>query len=48
MNAFRWIHENNITDETCAIYKATGRKEGEVCNDQQICKNCMPGKGCWA
>lgn len=47
-NAFQYIKDNNITDETCAIYQAKGRGEGEVCNEMTVCKNCAPGQGCWA
>jgi hypothetical protein len=42
------IYDHNVTDETCAIYEAKGRSEGKVCDDMTICKNCAPGKGCWA
>lgn len=42
------ILQNNITDESCAIYEAKGRAEGMVCDEQAICKNCRPGLGCWA
>lgn len=39
---------NEVTDETCAIYRARGRDNGEVCSQQLICDNCSPGTGCFA
>lgn len=56
INVYRWVHiywnfqiyENNITDETCAIYDAKASIEGHICDDIAICRNCMPGRGCWA
>jgi len=48
-NAFKYMNENEVTDETCAIYRARGRDNGEKCSQQLICDNCAPGdKGCWA
>lgn len=47
INAFRWIMANDITDETCSIYEALGRKEGKVCDDLARCKDCAPSKGCF-
>ena len=48
MNAFEWIHQNNITDETCSPYQAYGHDNGVGCSATILCKNCMPGQGCWA
>ena len=47
-NAFEWIRKNNITDETCSPYQAFGHDNGMGCSAMIRCKNCMPGKGCWA
>lgn len=47
-NAYEWIHHNNITDETCSPYQAFGHDNGVGCSAQIKCKNCLPGKGCWA
>lgn len=46
--AYQWIAENNITDETCAPYQAFGHKNGLECSAELKCKNCAPLKGCWA
>ena len=47
--AYAWIHQNNITDETCSPYQAYGRDNGLGCSSILKCKNCAPfGKGCWA
>lgn len=42
--AFSWILENGITDDTCMNYLA----KNEACTDIDICRNCDPGKGCFA
>jgi cathepsin X len=47
-NAFEWMSKNEITDETCAIYRARGHDNGEACSAQLKCENCMPGKPCFA
>ena len=46
--AYQWIHANNITDETCSIYRARGHDNGENCTSEIKCQNCAPGQGCWA
>lgn len=46
--AYEWISKNNITDETCSPYQALGHTNGLGCTAEVKCKNCMPGKGCWA
>jgi len=48
-NAFKFMNMNEVTDETCAIYRARGRDNGEKCSQQLICDNCDPGSvGCFA
>ena len=47
-NAYEWIHNNNITDETCSPYQAYGHDNGVGCSAIIKCKNCMPNRGCWA
>lgn len=46
--ALPWIHKNYITDESCSPYQALGHSDGLTCTSEIKCKNCMPGKGCWA
>ena len=46
--AYEWINANNITDETCSIYRARGHDNGENCTSEIKCMNCAPGQGCWA
>ena len=46
--AYKWIKENNITDETCSPYQANGHDMNVQCNSMIKCKNCQPGKGCFA
>jgi len=42
ITAFKWIHEHNITDETCSIYQARGHDNGIECDSEIKCRNCMP------
>jgi cathepsin X len=32
-NAFEWMNKNEVTDETCSIYRARGHDNGEKCRD---------------
>jgi len=48
INAFQWIHENNITDESCSSYQALGWTNGLGCDAEAKCKNCQPSGKCWA
>jgi len=49
-NAFEWMHNNEVTDETCSIYRARGHDNGEKCSPEIMCENCShdKSKGCWA
>lgn len=44
LGAYRYINQNGITDETCAVYQA----EDLDCSDINVCRNCQPGQGCFA
>jgi cathepsin X len=46
-NAFEWMNKNEVTDETCSIYRARGHDNGAKCSQQIMCENCSPTKGCW-
>lgn len=46
-NAFKWISENYITDETCSIYQARGWDNGVGCSAMSMCRNCQPGEACY-
>ena len=46
-NAFEWMHNNQVTDRTCSIYRAHGRDNGEECSAMNICRNCNPGEACF-
>jgi len=46
-NAFEWMSKNEITDETCSIYRARGHDNGAECAPMIHCENCMPGKPCF-
>eukprot|EP00825_Cyclidium_porcatum_P042994 TRINITY_DN5_c0_g1_i5.p1 TRINITY_DN5_c0_g1~~TRINITY_DN5_c0_g1_i5.p1 ORF type:complete len:209 (+),score=37.09 TRINITY_DN5_c0_g1_i5:271-897(+) len=48
LSAFKYMHDNNVTDETCSIYRAKGWTNGQNCSDEIVCQNCWSGKGCWA
>ena len=47
LNAFKWMAENEITDETCSIYRARGHDNGQVCSAMNVCRNCNPGEACF-
>jgi len=44
--ANKWIAENGITDETCAIYQARGHDNGAPCSAISTCETCWPETGC--
>jgi cathepsin X len=46
-NAFEWMNKNEITDETCSIYRARGHDNGHGCSAMAVCENCMPGDPCF-
>ncbi len=46
-NAFEWMAKNEVTDETCSIYRARGLDNGEVCSAMNVCRNCSPGEACF-
>jgi cathepsin X len=46
LNAYKFISEQGITDETCSVYQARGHTNGLECSDMVWCKNCEPHKPC--
>ena len=46
-NAFEWMNKNEVTDETCSIYRARGHDNGAECSSMIQCENCMPGQPCF-
>ena len=48
MDAYKWMNLNEITDETCSIYRARGRDNGQTCSAMNKgCRNCNPGEACY-
>lgn len=47
LSAYEFMHNNNITDETCSIYRARGHDNGISCAPINTCKDCQPGKDCF-
>ncbi|KDO35023.1 hypothetical protein SPRG_01087 [Saprolegnia parasitica CBS 223.65] len=47
LSAYRYIHEHGIPEEGCQRYLATGHDVGNTCTDIDICRNCVPSKGCF-
>lgn len=45
--AYQYIHQYNITDETCSNYQARGHTNGVNCSDEVKCLNCDPSSGCF-
>jgi len=46
-NAFEWMANNEVTDETCSIYRARGLDNGQTCSAMNVCRNCNPGEACF-
>jgi len=46
-NAFEWIYNNEITDETCSLYQGRGHDNGIECAPIVKCKNCNPHEPCF-
>jgi len=46
-NAFEWMSKNEITDETCSIYRGRGHDNGQECSAMNVCRNCSPGEACF-
>ena len=46
LQAYQWMHDNDITDETCAPYQALSWQEGLQCNATALCAECFPDKPC--
>ena len=47
LNAYKYMAENEITDETCSNYFARGHDNGQVCSAMIQCRNCNPGEACF-
>jgi|Transcript_12209 cathepsin X len=47
LNAYQWMNENEITDETCSGYRARGHDNGLSCSAMTKCRNCNPGEACF-
>jgi cathepsin X len=48
LTAIEYIMQNNITDETCSVYRASGWTQGTTCSAQIQCMNCEEdGVGCF-
>ena len=47
INAFEYMFNNTVTDETCSIYTAKGWDNGNICSNITRCKNCDPHKDCY-
>jgi cathepsin X len=47
VNAFAWMHYNEVTDETCSIYRARGYDNGIQCDAITVCRNCDPHEPCF-
>jgi cathepsin X len=47
LGAYQWMHDNDITDETCAPYQAKSWKEGMQCNATSLCMECFSSGPCF-
>lgn len=46
LSAYWYIHKDNVTDETCSIYRGRGWTNGELCSADIKCLNCHPDGLC--
>ena len=46
IKAYKYIHENNITDISCSPYLALGFRSGTTCSEQSFCKQCSHDGTC--
>lgn len=46
-NAYNYMANNEVTDETCSIYFGRGHNNGQVCSPMIKCRNCSPGEACF-
>jgi hypothetical protein len=37
MEALKWMHENDVSDETCSVYTAKDSSSGLKCSPSTIC-----------
>ena len=47
LSAYAWMHNNDITDSSCAPYQALSHYEGLKCDAQAKCKDCQPNGSCF-
>ena len=47
LSGFDYMNKNEITEETCASYRAKGFTNGLICSPINICKNCKENKSCF-
>jgi len=47
VNAYEYMKNEYITDETCSIYQARGWDNGQKCSSMIKCKNCDPHQPCY-
>ena len=45
IQAYQYIHENGLPEETCQLYGATGHDTGNSCDDIDVCMDCAHGTG---
>ena len=46
LSAYQWMHNNDITDSSCAPYLALSHYEGLKCDSMSLCKDCAPSGTC--
>ena len=47
INAFKYAHDNYLTDETCSIYHGRDSENGYGCSPVTKCRNCNPHNPCF-
>ena len=47
LSAFKFMHDNEVTDESCQAYRARGHDNGIQCAPINVCRDCHPHAPCF-
>ena len=47
LSAYKYAHDEYVTDETCSIYHGRGHDNGYGCSPVTKCRNCSPHEPCF-
>jgi cathepsin X len=47
LSAFKYMHDNGISDETCSVHRGRGHENGLECSPIMKCRDCSSHKPCF-